>query len=264
MKNLTKSIVLKVKSLALMTLFFLAAYTAAAQVTVVQFMKVQPGQWDTYLEVEKVWSELHQKSVDNGLLLAWSLHEKMFHGSDDEYDFITVNVFPDWETYEKGFPEGYFDQLGEEVMQKTGESRMIIRAEVYQQVASAKNSKPAKYTNLAFMKVEQGNAGKYVNMENKYFKVFHEGLIDAGGMNSWAIYQRIVPYGFGEEFNYVAANGYESLSQQSKITEETYNNAWETAASGDSDEDINKLTNESREMITSEMWRTVMAVSAEE
>ena len=264
MKNLTKTNVTGIRSIMVILLTCFAATIVSAQITVVQFMKVQPGQQSTYLEVEKAWSELHQKSVDNGLLVAWSLHQKMFNGTNDEYDYATVNVYPNWATYEKGYPDGYFSQLSEDIMKKTGTSRKIVRAEVYVQVTSAENSKPAKFNNLAFMKVEQGNSVKYVKMEENYYKVFHEGLIDAGGMNSWAIYQRVVPFGFGEEYNYVATTGYESLSQRSKITQETYEKAWEKAAAGEEDKDIRKLTNESRKMVTSELWRTIMVVSAEQ
>jgi hypothetical protein len=263
MKNLMKTSIQTIKSLMFVVLICLMSNIVSAQITVVQFMKVEPGKLSTYLEVEEAWSKLHQKSVDNGYLLAWYLHEKMFHGTEDEYDYVTVNVYPTWATYEKGYPDGYFDQLGEDIMTKTGESRSLVRAEVYTMAVGADNSKPSKFSNLTFMKVEQGNASAYVDMESKYYKEFHEGLIEAGGMNSWGIHQRVVPFGFGGEYNYVAVNGYESLSQQSKITAETYEALWEKAT-GTQDEDINKLTNETRVMVTSEMWRNIMSVVADE
>jgi len=252
------------KTLLFAVLICFASNIMYAQITVVQFMKVAPGQGSTYLEVEEAWSKLHQKSVDNGYILSWDLNEKMFHGADDEYDFITVNVYPDWATYEKGVPDGYYDQLGEDITTKTGESRSLVRTEVYSFVVGADNSKPPKFLQLAFMKVEQGDAAAYVDMESKYYKVYHEGLIEAGGMNSWGIYQRIVPIGFGGEYNYVAVNGYESLSQPNSITQETGDAAWEKAAAGTPDEVIIKLTNETRLMVTSEMWRYIMGVAASE
>ena len=252
------------KTLLFAVLICFASNIMYAQISVAQYMKVKPGQLSAYLEVEEAWSKLHQKSVDNGYILAWNLYEKMFSGSEDEYDFITVNVYPDWASYEKGFPDGYFDELGEDIMTKTGESRSLVRAEVYQMVVGADNSKPSKFSNIVFMKVEQGNASAYVDMESKYYKVYHEGLIEAGGMTDWGIYQLIVPFGYGGDFNFVAGNGYESLSQRSNITQEAYDAAWEKAAAGTPDEYIIKLTNETRVMVTSEMWRHVMGVAATE
>ena len=253
-----------IKTLMLAVLLCFASNIMYAQITVVEYMKVKPGQYSTYLEVEEAWSELHQKSVDNGYLVEWMLYEKMFYGSEDEYDFVTINVYPDWATYEKGYPDGYYDQLGEDIMTKTGESRSLVRAEVYTMVVGADNSKPSKFLNLIFMKVEQGNATAFVDMESKYYKVLHEGLIEAGGMNSWGIYERTVPFGFGGDYNYVLVRGYESLSQRNSITQEAKNAAWKKAAAGKSDEAISKLTNETRLMVTSERWRFVKGAVASE
>ena len=264
MKALLKASDQTMKTLLFAVLICFASNIMYAQITVAQYMKVKPGQYSTYLEVEEAWSKLHQKSVDNGYILAWTLYEKMFHGTEDEYDFITVNDYPDWATYEKGLPDGYYDQLGEDIMTKTGESRSLVRTEVYSMVVGADNSKPSKFSNIVFMKVEQGNTSAYVDMESKYYKVYHEGLIEAGGMNDWGIYQLMVPFGFGGDFNYVAGNGYESLSQRNSITQEADAAAWEQAAAGETDESITKLTNETRVMVTSEMWRYVMGVATSE
>lgn len=257
-----KTIIQKITSLVIVAIVCLASNVVSAQITVVSYMKVEAGQWSTYLEVEEAWSKLHQKSIDSGYMLEWRLHEKMFHGSEDEYDFITINVYADWTTYEKGFPDGYFDQIGEEMMKKTGESRKMIRQEVFTMAVGAENSKPAKVLTLALMKVEQGNSSAYVDMESKYYKIYHEALIEAGGLNSWGIYQRIVPFGYGGESNYVAVNGFESLAQRGSLSDETYDAAWKKAAAGTSNDDIDKITNESRLMVRTEMWKNIMSVSA--
>jgi len=264
MKKLIKASDQSIKTLMLAVLICFASNIMYAQIDVVEYMKVKPGQWSTYLEVEEAWSKLHQKSVDNGYLLGWTLYEKMFHGTEDEYDFITVNNYPDWATYEKGLPDGYYDQLGEDIITKTGESRSMVRVEVYSMAVGADNSKPSEFIMIGFMKVEQGNAPAYVDMESKYAKVYHEGLIEAGGMNSWGIYQRIVPSGYGGDYNYVAADGYESLSQRDNLTQEADAAAWEKAAAGTTDEAILKLVNETRVMVTTEVWRYINGVTASE
>ena len=262
MKDIMKKSVLRINSWVFLALISLVSSVVSAQISVVSYMKVEPGKWDSYLEVEEAWSKLHQKSIDSGYLLEWRLHEKMFHGTDDEYDFITVNVYADWATYEKGFPDGYFDQIGEDMLTKTGESRKIIRSEVYAMAVGAENSKAPKIMTLALMKVEQGNTSAYEDMEAKYYKVYHEALIEAGGLNSWSIYSRVMPYGFGGDYNYVAVNGFESLAQRGSLTEEVYDATWKKAAAGTSEDEMNKITNDSRVMVRSEMWRNVMSVSA--
>jgi hypothetical protein len=101
-------------------------------------------------------------------------------------------------------------------------------------------------------------------MESKYYKVYHEGLIEAGGLNSWGIWQRSVPFGFGGEYNYLAVNGFESLAQRGSLSDETYDAAWKKATAGTSDDDIDKITNESRVMVRTEMWRNIMRVTSNE
>ena len=263
MKDIIKLLFQKINSWVFVALILLISNVVAAQIAVVSYMKVEPGKWSEYLEVEEAWSKIHQKSVDNGYILAWHFHEKMFHGTQDNYDFVTVNVYADWATYEKGYPDGYFDQMGEEMLKKTGESRKIVRSEVYAMAVGAENSKAGKVIILAYMKVKQGNSSAYVDMESKYYKVYHEGLIEAGGLNSWGIYQRIVPYGFGGKYNYVAVNTFESLAQRGSLSEETYDAAWKKAAAGTSDDEIDKITNETRVMVSSVMWRNVKSVVSE-
>jgi hypothetical protein len=263
MNDVKKSFAPRNNSWVIIALLCLVSNVGFAQISVVSYMKVEPGKWDLYLEVEEAWSKLHKKSIDNGYLVAWRLHEKMFHGTEDEYDYITVNVYADWATYEKGFPEGYFDQMGDDMMKKTEESRKMIRQEVYTMSVGADNSKPSKVLALALMKVEQGNTSAYVDMESKYYKVYHEALIEAGGLNSWGIYSRNLPYGFGGDFNYVAVNGFESLAQRGSLSEETYDAAWKKAAAGKSDDELSKITNDTRVIVKTELWRNVMSVSAD-
>lgn len=114
------------------------------------------------------------------------------------------------------------------------------------------------------MKVEQRNEEAYVDMEKKYFKVYHEALIESGELNSWGIYRCIVPAGFGNEFNYVAANGYESLTQAWNTSQEANIAALEKAVSGTTSEEVFKLMNETRTMVTTEIWRNVMSIPASE
>lgn len=262
MKNLSNRTVQTINYLMAIVIMCFTLNVASAQITVVSFMKVKPDKWSEYLEVEKTWSKFHQKRVDNGYMQAWYLNEKMFGGANDEYDYITINVFRDWAAYEKELPEEIYAELGEDIMTKTRESRKLVRTEVYEMVVGAENSKPSKFTNLTFMKVEQGGGSEYEKMESKYYKVYHEELIAAGGLNNWSIYQRVIPYGFGGDFNYVATNGIESLSQGDNVSNETYKKAWEKALDGTSNDDLEKLTNESRKVVTSEMWKTVMSVTA--
>ena len=43
----------------------------------VGYMKVKPGQWSNYLELEKQGKEFHQARVENGIITQWHLYQKV-------------------------------------------------------------------------------------------------------------------------------------------------------------------------------------------
>lgn len=254
---------LKIKSALILIFVLLFATGLKAQIHVVQYMKVKDDKFSEYLEVEEAWSKLHQKLVDDGSLLGWTLYGKMFGGTNDEYDYITVNTYSDWEVYEKPFPENFYaDNLGEEIMNKTGEVRDLIKTEVYVNSVIAENSKPNQIMQLTYMKVDHRNFEKYIDLEKKHYKPFHEALIEAGARNSWGIYQRIAPW--GGNFNFVAINGFDKLSQSAAVSGDAIDAAWENARQGVAENQINEETFDAREMVHSEYWRRVMGVQAEQ
>ena len=269
MKNAQKSDHSKIKPLLVLLIILFSTVGLNAQVIILDYMKVKDGKFNEYLEVEKAWSKVHQKLIDKGILTSWTLYGKMISGTNDEYDYITVNVFPDWKSYEKPYPEDiiqYFnDSLGTEIMNKTEEVRDLIKAEVYTGVALAENSKPDKYGFLIYMNVDHRNFQKYIDLENKYYKPYHEAIIESGGMNSWGIYQRIIPW--GGDFNFVAYQGYESLGQTEDLASDAYEAAWEKVANSmtpttpkEFHEQLDKETYDAREMVHSELWRLIMTV----
>jgi hypothetical protein len=112
------------------------------------------------------------------------------------------------------------------------------------------------------MKVAQTDYQKYVDVEKKYFKPYHEGLIEAGARNSWGIYWKTTP--MAGKFDFLAVNGYEKLSQPDGVSDEVMNEAWKKAANGVPDDQIMKETFNAREMVHSEYWRKIMSVPKEE
>ncbi len=55
-----------------------------------------------------------------------------------------------------------------------------------------------------------------------------------------------------------------AMSQGNNIPQEAYDAAWEKAVADTSDEALDKLTNETRLLVTSEIWRFVRGVGVSE
>lgn len=62
----------------------------------VEYMKPKPGKGDEYYKMEKdTYSKIHQARVKAGEMKSWYFLSRMFpHGTDSEFDFITVNIYP--------------------------------------------------------------------------------------------------------------------------------------------------------------------------
>lgn len=69
----------------------------------VNYMKVADDSLDDYLAYEKkVWKPLAEAMAKDGLRTGWSLNTRVLpSGSDQPYQAVTVDVFPNWESIYK-------------------------------------------------------------------------------------------------------------------------------------------------------------------
>jgi hypothetical protein len=47
-----------------------------------EYMKVEPGQEEAYLKIEKLWKKVHQRRIAEGKIIAWTLSERMYYGTN--------------------------------------------------------------------------------------------------------------------------------------------------------------------------------------
>ena len=68
------------------------------RIYVFDFMKVEPGGEDRYVQAEtRWWKPVHAERIKNGSMRSWSLYRVRYpDGAAREYDFLTVNVFDDF------------------------------------------------------------------------------------------------------------------------------------------------------------------------
>ncbi len=106
----------------------------------VDYMKVEPGKEADYLKVEQdLWKPVHQERVKNGKLKSWSLYALQFpSGTDEKYDFVTVNVFDQFGQLEN--PYANAEELLAKVhpgmklsdfINRTDSARRLVRSEVW-------------------------------------------------------------------------------------------------------------------------------------
>ncbi|HKI88552.1 MAG TPA: hypothetical protein VKA38_05945 [Draconibacterium sp.] len=235
---------------------------------VVEFMKVEPGQEGNYLELEqKIWKPIHQERVNQGKLFGWILYQVMYTGTDDAYNYATVNVYANSANFENPYDGIDFAKvhpgkdMGEEFT-KTINTRKLVKSQLISRVTYAnpgggENTAPHKYIVVNFMKSKPG--GNLVQLETEMAKPTSEELIKSGTWAGWSLWSNVFPRGAGMESDFVTVDNYPDFS---KLGSANYMQAFTKANPGkDWAEFANKAAN-ARVMVRSELWKLVDAVFA--
>lgn len=203
-----------------LAMLVIATFTMA-QMAVVEYMKVKPGDGNKYLSMEKAWKKIHDARMKAGLIESWSLYENMFAGANEPYQYAVVTVYKDMAAYEaEGYEAAgraaypnYNDKDWDDFYIKTNDSRVMSTIDVYTLVtaADAKASKPEKYFALSMMNVKPGGEGAYEKIEKDYYKPMHEDMIKTGKMEGWSIWAKH-PGNYRND-QYIAVNSYSTVAQ---------------------------------------------------
>jgi hypothetical protein len=223
-------------------------------------MKVKSDVND-YLQVEQEWKKVHQNRLDNDMIYAWYLLQKNFPGTNDEYDFATVTVFPTVGAITNQYPESLFKGTDDEIIGKTASIRDVVKVEVYDTPIILEVMNLPHYLNMEFMKVEQGNDNAYLTVEEEIWKPGHAELKKQGLKETWSVYRQLYPGGYGGEYNYVVVNGFKDMK---KVNSEPAEGWAEMFSKIHPDMDIaqaEKRTFDSRVLIRTELWQMLDKVA---
>ena len=244
-------------------LFLLIPLSLLSQnsVIILDYMKVEPGHTQDYLEIEKEWKKLHQKKIEAGITTGWQLWRNMFAGADDPYQFITINWYDNFAKTSEEFPGGLLDDVFTEaewgaLIEKTMNSRTLVSREVSHSLLEAEGSHGAKYIVINHMKVKSDMEGAYVALESEIWKPFQEELIKRDFKSHWGVWS-IWPYKEGQA-RYISVDGYSSMDQMM-----TGEDILEDVHPGMTWEEIDKKTGETRKISSVEVWELVDAVFPE-
>ena len=234
------------------------------QTVIAAYMNVKTTAAD-YLEVENTWKKIHQKAVAEGYMNGWQLWRKMHVGTDDPYQFITLQWYNDYKhAMGADVPDGWMqtlftDEEWQDLYDKTIASRDYVSEDVSHLVTMAENSKSSRFLVLGKMKVKPQMQEEYVKMETEIFKPLMEERIRRGGSVYWGIWN-VWPYKEGQ-CQYVAVNGYSDLDQMTSndITFDPKDLGMDYTW-----EEIRGVALKTRVMAEVEIWELVDAVFPEE
>lgn len=257
----------KMKSLIRITVFtvllaFASNVFAQNAVVVANYMKVKPGMEQEYLDAEQQWKEVHRQTIEEGIKTGWQLWRKMYTGTGDEYEYITLDWFVDFESTLNPYPTsmvaGMFSpREWETLQQKTENARDLVRREVSHLILEAENSKGARYLVINRMQVEEKNVNDYVAIEDNIWRPYHEVCIEAGFRTHWGLW-RDWPYDEGQSI-FTTVDGFQSpdqiMSGEDLLSKVHPDMTWD---------EIDEKTSKVRRIASVEIWELVDLVFKEE
>lgn len=244
----------------------IAASSYAQQTTaILDFLKVKPGKWDTYLEAVDEVKKIQQARIDKGIIVAWELFEVMYARADAPYHFVAVSVYDDYKKSEHPYPKELIQDVYPEeelsaLKKKLNNSRTLVKTEVYFERMSAENGSGLKYLMFHRMKTNPGKGADYKKLQRKTIKPVMEEIITAGGMSGWSSWDLFMA---GKKANIVTVDGYTEFGQWMErwpILQESYKKVF---PDGDFDATGEKIY-ESRTHVSQELWKLIHIMTAPE
>ena len=237
------------------------AFTITAQAqymgTRVEYVKVKPGQWSNYRELEKQVLKVHQAKVEKGIIVQWQMYRKMYSGADDPYDFILVHFYDDYMKSNSPFPREIVEELFSEeeradIMKKVGETRTIGKIEYYDQVAASETFKPAEYIRINRYKVKPGQAGQYIQSRREITQPLFSEFVKRGHMAGWTMWRKLT---LDQKFQFVTVDAFEEFGQWKQGM--PYQELWKEVHPDKVQSEVQPEYASLRTPVSSEYWRLV-------
>ena len=203
-------------------MFSITATAAFAQgraslFVVVDFMKVQPQNHASYLEVEQeIWKPMHQERINQGIIVGWFLYAVEFAGSSDEYNYVLITLYDDADKLENPWnadipAKVHPGMKTEEIMERTNKSRDHIKSHLCYSIATAPRiplEKPAAYMQVNYMSVPPPMSADYEQLETEIWFPIHSEAIRSGQTAGWSLWSLLFPRGAGLPYQYLTLNAF--------------------------------------------------------
>ncbi|WP_228853434.1 hypothetical protein [Aegicerativicinus sediminis] len=192
---------------------------------IMELMKVDNEQEDSYWETEEFWQKIHEKRVEAGEIIGWDLWQLLPGGEDQGYQYATVTVFSDAKkmlgpsdlmaSAKKAYPNMSEADLNKKLnsASKTRDLAVRLFLEVLAHTKGDFEIKEGILANIDFMKADFSNYDAYETMEQKIFQPMHQQQVDRGEKGSWELLRIMIPIGSEAFASHITVNMFENLDQ---------------------------------------------------
>jgi len=192
------------------------------------YMKVEAGNHQDYLAMEKVWKKIHTYNIKRGKISGWELLQVMSPtGSQTEYNYVTRISLKEGKQFEEfmtsfPMPENLDEMLTPEEMKlfkRTGELRTYVKNEVY---SSLERILPEGYQDAKihvfnyFDHPEGKRRADHVKVEKEHWMPMHKARIEADLMEGWVMGGMMFPFGADQPYHEITVDMYSDMTQYMK------------------------------------------------
>ena len=211
--------------LALWSISMNAQQNDAKEYLLFEFMKVEPGHWGDYYDVEGFWSGIHQQRVADKSILGWDMWALIPSGTKQGPNYLTVTIFKSlkdmlnavnsWDVMgyaKKAYPDKTDEELAE-MMDKTIQSRELVYQNLMIGIDQTKDEFKMKVGMIVTLDLMKQTDENYEKAESEIFKPWHQQLIDNGKKGHWGLMKAILPAGGEVYFTHIAYSFYTDMNQ---------------------------------------------------
>jgi len=230
----------------------------------VVYQKVEQGKEQEFLTMlRENWKPAHKVRQQNGKITGWAIYRVHFTGAGNEYNYVTVSYHDSWEKTEVN--DNYTELIkaanpkadAAAILAKTLTLRSIVKQELYSRndiTTAAASGAPARFFEIDFMKVKEGQGAEYVKVETEVWKPIHQAWVNDGKRSGWALWSLVFPSGSNSTYDFATSNGYSSYKQ---IGGENYEEAFKKVHPGKDMQGLFNSTEKTRNLVRRELWELV-------
>ncbi len=238
---------------------------------VVDYMKVKAGMESDYVKLEQLWKKIHTARIEAGQLDSWILQEILSpYGTHTEYNYITVNRYIGNAKLAGHFDGPMVENIEEiltpeelKLVEKTNKIRKHVKAEVWQfrNGAFDEDWTKAKIFVYNYFKFKPGKVGPdHGKVENDIWKPLHQARIKNGDLEGWGLYSVEMPSGSLMPYNSGSLDLYSDMEQYLSGDSKNY---WEEVHPGKDPQAMIKKTQETVDLLLTEVRRTIEMIGFE-
>lgn len=227
------------------------------------YMKVESGNHQDYLKLEKAWKKIHEHNIKMGKISSWEFSKVMSpSGASTEYNYVTRIALKSGEQFESfmesfPMPEDLSAILNPEEMKllnRTNELRTYVKNEIYSTVERIlpKGYQDAKIHVFNYFDHPKGkNRSDHVAIEKGIWMPVHEARTKDDKLEGWVLGAMMLPFGANQAYQEITLDMYKDMSQY--MADKSFTSYFEKVHPGKDINDLMKQTSDSSILVKGEV-----------